>query len=93
LKADKLVKRNRITLTNRRNVMAGANIAGLSLSFPAQSKEIQDNKSLSSDGKPRTYVLVHGAWHGGWCWRDVAKSLEDNGHRVFTPTLTGLAER
>ena len=39
------------------------------------------------------FVLVHGAWHGGWCWRDVRQTLEENGHRVFTPTLTGLGER
>lgn len=39
------------------------------------------------------FVLVHGAWHGGWCWRDVATILRDNGHEVFTPTLTGLGER
>lgn len=39
------------------------------------------------------FVLVHGAWHGGWCWRDVRRILEDNGHTVFTPTLTGLGER
>ena len=41
----------------------------------------------------RTFVLVHGAWHGGWCWRRVADLLEQRGHRVFTPTLTGLGER
>jgi pimeloyl-ACP methyl ester carboxylesterase len=40
-----------------------------------------------------TYVLVHGAWHGGWCWRDVAEPLRAAGHRVLTPTLTGLGER
>ena len=40
-----------------------------------------------------TYVLVHGAWHGGWCWRDVAANLRGNGHLVFTPTLTGRGER
>ena len=38
-------------------------------------------------------VFVHGAFHGGWCWRDVAESLREAGHRVFTPTLTGLGER
>lgn len=42
---------------------------------------------------PRTFLLVHGAWHGGWCWRDVASFLRSSGHRVFTPTLTGLGER
>jgi pimeloyl-ACP methyl ester carboxylesterase len=42
---------------------------------------------------PATFVLVHGAWHGGWCWRDVRAGLEARGHRVFTPTLTGLADK
>ena len=40
-----------------------------------------------------TYLLVHGAWHGGWCWRRVTDILQSAGHRVFTPTLTGLGER
>ena len=40
-----------------------------------------------------TFVLVHGAWHGGWCWRDVRRALAACGHEVFTPTLTGLADR
>jgi len=39
------------------------------------------------------FVLVHGAWHGGWCWRRVAPLLRDAGHEVFTPTLTGFGER
>jgi len=42
---------------------------------------------------PYTFVLVHGAWHGGWCWRRVADLLQAKGHKVFTPTLTGLGER
>ena len=40
-----------------------------------------------------TYVLVHGAWHGGWCWQRVMPLLRAAGHEVFTPTLTGLGER
>lgn len=40
-----------------------------------------------------TYVLVHGAWHGGWAWRRVREILEQNHHRVLTPTMTGLGER
>jgi len=39
------------------------------------------------------FVLVHGAWNGGWCWNRVRPLLEQQGHRVFTPTLTGLGER
>ena len=40
-----------------------------------------------------TFVLVHGAWHGGWCWRRLIPLLRDAGHEVFAPTLTGLGER
>ena len=40
-----------------------------------------------------TYVLIHGAWHGGWCWREVARVLRGAGHEVFAPSLTGLGER
>ena len=40
-----------------------------------------------------TFVLVHGAWHGGWCYRETAKALRDAGHTVFTPTHTGVGER
>ena len=39
------------------------------------------------------FVLVHGAWHGGWCWSRVAALLRNAGHAVLTPTLTGLGER
>jgi pimeloyl-ACP methyl ester carboxylesterase len=39
------------------------------------------------------FVLVHGAWHGGWCYRDTAKALRAAGHTVFTPTHTGVGER
>lgn len=42
---------------------------------------------------PINFVLVHGAWHGGWCYARVRDRLEAQGHRVFTPTLTGLGER
>jgi pimeloyl-ACP methyl ester carboxylesterase len=37
------------------------------------------------------FMLVHGAWHGGWCWRFVRPFLKQ--HEVFTPSLTGLGER
>jgi pimeloyl-ACP methyl ester carboxylesterase len=39
------------------------------------------------------FVLVHGAWHGGWCYRDTAKALRAMEHDVYTPTHTGLGER
>lgn len=40
-----------------------------------------------------TFVLVHGGWHGGWCWQRVAPLLRAAGHAVWAPTLTGLADR
>jgi pimeloyl-ACP methyl ester carboxylesterase len=40
-----------------------------------------------------TCVLVHGAWHGSWCWKRVRRALQSAGHEVFTPTLTGVGER
>jgi pimeloyl-ACP methyl ester carboxylesterase len=36
-----------------------------------------------------TFVLVHGAWHGGWCWEKLTPILEASGHRVVTPDLPG----
>jgi pimeloyl-ACP methyl ester carboxylesterase len=40
-----------------------------------------------------TYVLVPGGGHGGWCYQRVAKLIRAQGHRVYTPTLTGVGER
>ncbi len=45
-----------------------------------------------TNGGSAIFVLVHGAWHGGWCWERVVERLRAHGHRVFAPTLTGLAE-
>lgn len=36
------------------------------------------------------FLLLHGAWHGGWCWSAVAERLESAGHRVSAPDLPGL---
>ena len=38
-------------------------------------------------------ILVHGAFHGGWCWAATARVLTDAGVRVHTPSLTGLGDR
>jgi pimeloyl-ACP methyl ester carboxylesterase len=47
---------------------------------------------MSTSTSP-TLILVHGAWHGGWCYSRVARILRAKGYDVFTPTLTGLGER
>ncbi|MEL6874199.1 MAG: alpha/beta hydrolase, partial [Pseudomonadota bacterium] len=50
------------------------------------------NEYKQNSGKA-TFLLVHRAWHDGWCWRDVAARLRAAGYAVFSPTLTGLGER
>ncbi len=40
-----------------------------------------------------TFVLVHGAWHGGWCWSRLIPFLEAAGHRAFGPSLTGCGDK
>jgi pimeloyl-ACP methyl ester carboxylesterase len=50
-------------------------------------------KSVKKEASVATFVLVHGAWHGGWCWQKVIPFLAAAGHEVYAPTLTGLAER
>jgi pimeloyl-ACP methyl ester carboxylesterase len=72
------------TAATRRAVLgsmaAGAGVAALATTGQAQTAA-------------RTYVLVHGAYGGGWIWRRVADMLAAKGHKVFTPTLSGLGER
>jgi pimeloyl-ACP methyl ester carboxylesterase len=50
-------------------------------------------QTAEAQGVQKTFVLVHGTWHGGWCWRRVADALEKKGHKVYAPSLTGLADR
>src|SRR6201994_4857642 len=71
--------------TRRSMLATGAALGAAAVASGASRSEAQ--------GAQRTFVLVHGAWHGGWCWRRVADLLEKQGHKVFTPTLTGLGER
>lgn len=49
--------------------------------------------ALASDASKHTYVIVHGAWGGGWDWKQVDRLLTADGHIVYRPTLTGLGER
>lgn len=71
---------------NRRRLIQSA--AASALLLPASP-----GLAASVAGRPHTFVLVHGAWHGGWCWQQVADVLHAQGHRVYTPTLTGCGER
>lgn len=85
-------------LSSRREVLRAA-LLGAAL--PAASALAGEVKTSPSAGPApaapasggRTFVLVHGAWHGGWCWRKLAPLLRQAGHAVYTPTLTGVGER
>jgi pimeloyl-ACP methyl ester carboxylesterase len=72
----------------RRRFVAGLGGAGLLAAGPHPAR------AQPAQARPRRhFVLVHGAWHGGWCWVRVAERLRAAGHVVHTPTLTGLGER
>ena len=50
-------------------------------------------QAMAQTNVRKTFVLIHGAYHGGWCWRKVADILERQGHKVYAPSLTGHADR
>jgi pimeloyl-ACP methyl ester carboxylesterase len=50
-------------------------------------------KRSAAEAPVKTFVLAHGSWHGGWCWRRVADRLRRLGHAVYTPSYTGLGDR
>src|SRR4029077_382140 len=54
---------------------------------------VQSSNVVRWEESMATFVLVHGALRGAWCWRRVARLLSQSGHEVFTPTLTGVGER
>jgi pimeloyl-ACP methyl ester carboxylesterase len=73
---------------DRPSVLEAGLIGAAVGSFPIAFAETAAAQSAS-----KTYVLVHGAWHGGWCWKEVTEGLRGMGHRVSCPTQTGLGER
>ena len=62
------------------------------LAAGTQSAAAAEPRRAKASSK-KTYVLVHGAWHGGWCWKHVTPLLRAAGHDVYVPTLTGLGEK
>ena len=62
---------------DRRSLLQTALASAAAGSVSLAAAEIAAAQSSS-----KTYVLVHGAWHGGWCWKDVADGLRSMGHRV-----------
>ena len=79
-----------------RRAAVGAAAAGAAvLGGPAMaqvSAQVSQQVSVQASAR-KTFVLIHGAYHGGWCWRRVADLLEGHGHKVFAPSLTGNGDR
>lgn len=73
-------------IMSRRHLLAAAAAAPL-------TSLVGEEAMSASPSVETTYVLVHGAWHGGWCWKKLVPLLRAAGHHVLTPTLTGLGER
>jgi pimeloyl-ACP methyl ester carboxylesterase len=74
-----------------RRGMLGGVAAGGGLVAAATSGHIVG--AARAQAVPKTFVLIHGTYCGGWMWRRVSDLLEKKGHKVFSPTLTGLGER
>ncbi len=80
-----------LKVMQRRSLSATDNVSAAPAS--SRSAAALDGQGRRLQGIGKTYVLVHGAFDGGWCWTGVARRLRALGHTVYTPTLTGLGER
>ncbi len=77
-----------MSFTRRSFVKTGA-VLGVNISIDS----LRVPKAVASRKRKSPIILVHGGWHGGWCWKYVTAKLLAAGHIVCTPTLTGLGER
>jgi pimeloyl-ACP methyl ester carboxylesterase len=78
-------------MSNPGSVTKRAALGGAALGVGAAA--LGGSEAMAQAGSRKTFVLIHGAWHGGWCWRRVADLLEAKGHKVFAPSLTGNGDR
>ncbi len=76
-------------MLTRRNLFKGIT-AGLSVA--AGGSTFWPTGARAQAGS-KTFVLAHGSWHGGWCWKKVADRLRAKGHAVYTPRYTGMGDR
>src|ERR1700750_3200031 len=75
---------NDLTTTRRAALGAMAALSAVAAGGVAQTAQAQ--------AAQKTFVLVHGTWHGGWCWRRVADAIEPKGHKVYAPSLNSVAD-
>jgi len=65
------------------------------IGLPLAAAELTDERGLAmaQTNVPKTFVMAHGSWHGGWCWVRVAERLRRQGHKVYAPSYTGMGDR
>jgi pimeloyl-ACP methyl ester carboxylesterase len=66
---------------------------GAQAAAPAAAPASAPAPAAQFPSKPETIVLLHGSWHGSWCWQKVRPLLLQAGYDTLAPTLTGQAER
>ena len=76
-------------MLTRRNLLKGA-AAGVPIAMGSVAH--WPATALAQTGA-KTFVLAHGSWHGGWCWKKVADRLRAKGHAVYAPSYTGMGDR
>jgi hypothetical protein len=81
-------KASPVHLSRRGAFGAAAAGAGLAASTFSETSSV-----WAQTRNKATFVLVHPAWFGGWCWKKISPLLRARGYDVYSPTLTGLGER
>ena len=76
-------------MLTRRNLLKGTT-AGLSVAVAGSTRWPTAARAQAGS---KTFVLAHGSWHGGWCWKRVTDRLRAKGHTVYAPSYTGMGER
>src|SRR5262245_66544154 len=61
------------------------------IATPIKTNNIMENARMNSS--PKTFLVCHGAWSAGWAWKKMHPLMNKAGHRLVTPTYTGLGER
>jgi pimeloyl-ACP methyl ester carboxylesterase len=59
----------------------------------AAAQSSGDKSVVTGARETKTFLFIHGAYHGGWCWQLVTPLIERHGHKVYAPSLTGNADR
>ncbi|HMP82055.1 MAG TPA: alpha/beta hydrolase, partial [Verrucomicrobiota bacterium] len=73
-------------------ILTVAIVSWLAITSSSIAGQAHTNRTVVS-GEKSTYVIVHGAWGGGWAFKEVERLLREDGHTVYRPTLTGQGEK